>query len=411
MRNIFLAGVAFAVMGFSSQDMFVLEGTAYSPPLYYWDFNANQSLPSWITFTRSAATATYFDATGTLQTAGANVARFDHDIGTGVAEGLLLEETRTNVVLNNRDLTNVTWSATNITPLKDRTGIDGVASSASSLTATSAGGTITATTTASNAARFQTAYVKCITCTGNIQMTQDNSTFTTLSASNCFATNLMGGAGTAPNTNGWVRCQIPVQTLTNPTVGFKIANNSDEIAVDFVQNENGSNATSPIAVAGAGVARNIDLAATNGAVLTLLKTITWSAVAEVTLNNILGGRVISGTSRSSPLQGRNTTTCGASLTPGVTIFATYGDGAVAPGMVRMGISGSSSPQSRILVCNGGAMSQDASAIFVGTSTNIWLGSDNGLDPSLNGWFSKIGIYTQSLSSLQLQRKTAAAAPF
>jgi hypothetical protein len=56
-------------------------------------------LDSRITFTR-ASTATYFDATGTMQTALSNVARFDYDPVTHAPLGLLIEEARTNLVLN-----------------------------------------------------------------------------------------------------------------------------------------------------------------------------------------------------------------------------------------------------------------------------------------------------------------------
>jgi hypothetical protein len=76
-------------------------------------------LDSRISFTR-ASTATYFDATGTMQTAAAGVARFDH-APTLVASasapyvytplGLLIEEGRTNVLLNSSN-TATGWGGT-----------------------------------------------------------------------------------------------------------------------------------------------------------------------------------------------------------------------------------------------------------------------------------------------------------
>lgn len=56
-----------------------------------------------ITFTR-ASTATYFDSSGVMQTAATNAPRFDYDPTTRVLRGLLVEEARTNLLLNSASL-------------------------------------------------------------------------------------------------------------------------------------------------------------------------------------------------------------------------------------------------------------------------------------------------------------------
>lgn len=56
-------------------------------------------LPPAVFFSR-ASTGTYFDATGTMQTAAAQAPRFDYDPGTKTLRGLLIEETRTNSIRN-----------------------------------------------------------------------------------------------------------------------------------------------------------------------------------------------------------------------------------------------------------------------------------------------------------------------
>jgi hypothetical protein len=57
-------------------------------------------LPADITFTRTTV-ATYFDAAGALQDSAINAPRFDYDPVTLAARGLLIEEARINLVLNN----------------------------------------------------------------------------------------------------------------------------------------------------------------------------------------------------------------------------------------------------------------------------------------------------------------------
>jgi hypothetical protein len=67
------------------------------------------SMPAGVTFTR-ASTATYFDSTGTLQTAATNAPRWDYDPVTHALRGLLIEEARTNIALNSGDMSNATWT-------------------------------------------------------------------------------------------------------------------------------------------------------------------------------------------------------------------------------------------------------------------------------------------------------------
>jgi hypothetical protein len=62
------------------------------------------SLDGRITFTR-ASTATYFDATGTMQTAAVNAPRWDYDPVAHTLNGLFIEGASTNVLLNSSALT------------------------------------------------------------------------------------------------------------------------------------------------------------------------------------------------------------------------------------------------------------------------------------------------------------------
>ena len=113
-RSLLLAGVALPVMPRIARSQCVTDTpsvdacrggvriTAALPPGATLDlsFLTPGTLDPRITFTR-ASTATYFDATGTMQTAAVNTPRWD-------SKGLLIEDARTNLVLNSVNLAG--WS-------------------------------------------------------------------------------------------------------------------------------------------------------------------------------------------------------------------------------------------------------------------------------------------------------------
>ena len=154
------------------------------------------------------------------------------------SNGLLIEESRTNRILWNRDATQANWVSTNITAAKDQTGIDGVANAASSLTATSADGTCIQTITLASGSRTGSVYLKRLTGTGTVQVSLDGSTYSTVDLSD----------------TEWRRIVLS-GTVTNPTVGIKIATSGDAVAMDYAQVEDGSPATTPILTTTATVTR------------------------------------------------------------------------------------------------------------------------------------------------------------
>ena len=70
------------------------------------------------TFTR-ASSGTFVGSNGLVQTAGNNVARFDHDPVTLASRGLLIEESRTNTFQRSEDFTQAIWTKTNVTVTGD----------------------------------------------------------------------------------------------------------------------------------------------------------------------------------------------------------------------------------------------------------------------------------------------------
>ena len=95
-------------------------GAAIVRPTFSRDFAGEKTLNNGtgpaIAFTRADATtcATFFDANGVLQTAAANVPRFDHDPATAgnPSRGLLIEESRQNLLQRSEEFDNAYWTKT-----------------------------------------------------------------------------------------------------------------------------------------------------------------------------------------------------------------------------------------------------------------------------------------------------------
>jgi hypothetical protein len=150
-----------------------------APPSLDLRFTAGGGLDPRITFTR-ASTASYFDSTGTLQSAATNVPRFDFDPALLTSRGLLIEGARTNLLLNSATLStqSVTTTATPTTLSFYGTGTvtlsgtfagslvgAGAFPARSSITFTPTAGTLTCTVTGSvlnaqvEAGAFPTSYI------------------------------------------------------------------------------------------------------------------------------------------------------------------------------------------------------------------------------------------------------------
>lgn len=201
--------------------------------------------------------------------------------------GGLIEEARTNLALWSRDLTQSgTWIAVTMTAAKNAVGIDGTANSATTLTSSSAAGTILQSLTQASAAYTYTVYVKGVTVTGAIQVADYpvlTPSFTTLSSANCFNP---AGVGVAPASGqtGFLRCTVTATSL-NPVIGFKFANSGDSIIADFNQLEAGSFGTSPIATTNATATRAADVVSLAGLPLTAMQA---SAGTALTIGSVNG---------------------------------------------------------------------------------------------------------------------------
>lgn len=80
---------------------YTLNGTAYNDLTSFLSASGG-------TFSR-ASVGTYYDSTGVLQTASSGTPRFDWDPVTHAAKGILIEESRTNLLKYSNDISNAAW--------------------------------------------------------------------------------------------------------------------------------------------------------------------------------------------------------------------------------------------------------------------------------------------------------------
>jgi len=203
-----------------------------------------------ITFTR-ASSGTYFDSAGLVQIAATNAPRFDYDPLTLVSRGLLIEESRTNLL---------NWSQTFATAGGAQNNwVDSASLQRVSATRTSPDGTgnaleikangaadqtiVSSAAAGSSAQRVFSVFLKRVTGTGDIQYTLDNgATWTTQAI-----------------TTAWVRYTFPA-TTANQQVGIRIRTNGDVIQIWGAQLEAGACPSSYIPTTSASVQRQADVA-------------------------------------------------------------------------------------------------------------------------------------------------------
>lgn len=319
-------------------------------------------------------------------------------------QGALIEEARTNDALWARDMTNAVWVAVNMTTALTATGIDGTATSASTLTATAGNATVLQTITLGSAADTYSFFVKRITGTGTLNITDDNGTgWTALDATNCISAT---GVGTAPNSSTWVRCS-KTQTLANPVFGIQIVTNGDSIAVDFNQLEPGSFMTSPILTTTVAATRAADVVTVTkvpifGTSYSLFVGFTpKSPAANANPQTML--EVSTGVTTQRSLLRRDSAAGAASYRGVGGTFTVSGFGTTNPTTPNK-LIGSEIAGAQAASLNGGAVGTAAGAALPTTPTAIFIGSDSASANQADSYISRIAIWpTTKLSNGELVR--------
>jgi hypothetical protein len=390
-----------------------------------------------VTFSR-ATTATYFNSLGVLTTAGNNVARFDYDPSTLAAQGLLIEEQRTNLCLQSADF-GTTWTVsgasistnTIISPAATLTG-DSLVEDTSAGSGHRVAQIVTADPTVTYTA---TCYVKAAGRTWARLLIDDNS------GNGCsgwfnLSTGVVGstanagtGSGAAISItaagNGWYRCVLTGKpaTFNNSNVRFLISGATGDLVSTYTgdgttsvylwgaQLEAGAFATSYIPTTTTALTRNADAASMTGTNFSSWYNQTegtvYVDVLSAPVNTIAqqAWYLSDGTSNNTMFLRRNT---GGFVGAAVLVSAVL-QGDISSGG---GVAGSAAYKTAFAYkINDLAISTNSNVAGTDTSASIptvdrlALGINVASTQSLNGYIRRITYYPARLVNAQLQALT------
>ena len=349
------------------------------------------------TFTRATVAWTKLSS-GLWASVASGTARYSYlgaDTAVGAAGGYFAEGAGTQLVTPTasiRDMTNAAWTAgATMTVALDGVGIDGAANSCSRLTggAVSATNTIFQTLVAAASSRTYSVWLKRVTGTGVINITQD------------------GGVGYTDvtsqiNSSTFTRVSLTASQL-NAAFGIQVVTSGDVILADFNQFEPGAFATSPMAAAG--VARNADALSfpSAGNMVASGSPETWYVEAQQS-------QLIDSTSCALLDTDSNYRFLGVQVNAvpygyhnaAATLIAAVD--AMVAGVVSK-IAARYDGSNFQLVSDGSAGSAQAMGAQAGAATSLYVGYLSGGTTQLFGTIRNLRIYSTALTAAQLQAMT------
>jgi hypothetical protein len=231
------------------------------------NFAGSETVDSRVTFTRST-TATFFGSNGLLQSAAINVPRIDFNPTTLECLGLLVEEQRTNLLINSNSFSSWSENASTRT-LNSFTSPDGtVTASLLSMTSATTSGLFVFPTVVNGTTYTFSGFFRAVSGSPILTIgAQANPTngFVTFNTATGIITAAQAGvisSSVVNYGNGWYRVTVTV-TATSTTVGIVVYNATGSAASVYIwgaQLEAGAFATSYIPTAAASVTRNADVA-------------------------------------------------------------------------------------------------------------------------------------------------------
>ncbi len=353
-----------------------------------WDFVDNSYMRAGVVTTNAGLTVTRASE-GYAQREDGIWVNFASGALRRTDKGMLVEGARTNRALHSRDLTQAAWTATNVTVARSQVGIDGLANTACSLTATAGNGTVLQAVTDASKARYFSVWIKRITGTGTIEVTLDNgSTWTAVTVTSVYT---RVGA---------------TQTLANPTVGVRLVTDTDAVIVDFAQLEDGAFPTSPIETAGTAVTRAADVVSAS-----ITATYPASIYAEFSATAITNDTQVfpvfdSGSQQDEAYIWINNNAAVRMLTEtGNTLQSNVQQNAAVALNTVYKAAGRIATNDFILARNGSLSAADTSGTLPATSTRVVFGNRFGSSNFSEGYIRRTAYIPVALIDAQLQAIT------
>jgi len=396
----------------------------YSGATMLLDF-LNPVLDPRITFSRGTG-ATRVNASGFIETVGNTTPRFDYDPVTLAPRGLLIEEARTNLLLQSETFDNASWPKTDATVTANVTNAPSGTAVADKLaeTATTAAHSVSQIVTIAIGTSYTyTVYAKAaernwiaLQFTGG--MTANHGAYFDLA--NGVVGNLISSPASASITklaDGWYRCSITSAPATGTSTTAWVYTASGNGVVSYLgtagsgiylwgaQFEAGAFATSYIPTVASTVSRSADVATMTGTNFSTWWNATQGTfVVDADTVQASGNRMIEA-SAGSLSRVVDIYAAGGPVVQmynGTTAYSTSNNFTLGS---PIKVAGAYQTANYAVVLNGGTVRTDA-AVLVNTADSLQIGRFSGASNYLNGHIRSLAYYNTRLPNTQLQTLTA-----
>ncbi len=376
-----------------------------------------------ITFTR-ASTGTYFDSAGVLQSAAIDTPRLDYNPSTLAAQGLLIEEARTNLVLQSQDFA-TTWTATaSPTITTDTTAAPDGTTTADTIASTSSSSYVAQTITfTGDGTKAYSFFIKAGTsgntrifirdATAGVSRGQVDIVWTGGVPSPTVTNGSLQSLQSCPN--GWYRVSVIADSVVAANSNqFRIqpdnVSGTGDIIIWGFQAENGAFSTSYIPTTTTALTRSADVASVN----TLSP---WFNATEGTLfteysryTNASAGRIATFSNGTNQNQIRINASVSTNIRPDWQVLTGGSVEANVIGAVEVAVNAVGKTAGRYATNNfqqatNGTLGTPDTIGTVPSVTTLHLGG-NEVAGNLNGWLRRLTFYPRTLVNGDLQAITA-----